>query len=56
MLPFKERTFEGAYQRTALGMAAYAIIVLKIFSTAFAKSISHHFVIPPPRPDYLLRI
>lgn len=33
-----ERTFEGAYQRTALGMAAYAIIVLKIFSDAFAAS------------------
>lgn len=34
----RQRTFEGAYQRTALGMAVYAIIVLKIFSPAFAKS------------------
>lgn len=33
-----ERTFEGAYQRTALGMAVYAIVVLKIFSPTFAKS------------------
>lgn len=33
----RQRTFEGAYQRTALGMAVYAIIVLKIFSPAFAK-------------------
>lgn len=33
-----ERTFGGAYQRTALGMAVYAIVVLKIFSSSFAKS------------------
>lgn len=33
-----ERTFEGAYIRTALGMAVYAIVVLKVFSNAFAKS------------------
>ena len=42
MTPFHaERTFEGAYQRTALGMAAYAIVVLKIFSPGFAKSVSY---------------
>ncbi|KAK9894853.1 hypothetical protein P389DRAFT_85436 [Cystobasidium minutum MCA 4210] len=33
----RQRTFEGAYQRTALGMAVYACIILKIFSKPFAK-------------------
>jgi hypothetical protein len=34
----RQRTFEGAYGRTALGTLGYAIIVLRLFDTRFYKS------------------
>ncbi|KAM0747516.1 hypothetical protein T439DRAFT_292826, partial [Meredithblackwellia eburnea MCA 4105] len=33
----RQRTFDGAYVRTALGNYGYAMIVLKIFSAEFAR-------------------
>lgn len=33
----RQRTFDGAYVRTALGNFGYALIILKVFSTEFAK-------------------
>ena len=34
----RQRTHNGAYERTALGTSVYAIVLLKIFSPAFARS------------------
>ncbi|SGY11940.1 BQ5605_C011g06330 [Microbotryum silenes-dioicae] len=33
----RQRTFDGAYTRTALGLFDYALLILKIFSAEFAK-------------------
>ncbi|GAA6018328.1 hypothetical protein JCM10207_000807 [Rhodosporidiobolus poonsookiae] len=33
----RQRTFDGAYTRTALGNLGYALLVLKIFTPEFAK-------------------
>ncbi|KAH8920391.1 hypothetical protein BT69DRAFT_1299439 [Atractiella rhizophila] len=34
----RERTFDGAYIRTALGNITYALVILKIFSPSFAPT------------------
>lgn len=34
----RQRTFEGAYVRTALGNLGYSCLILRVFSTEFAKS------------------
>ena len=36
----RQRMHNGAYERTALGTSVYAIVLLKIFSPAFARSAS----------------
>lgn len=33
----RQRTFDGAYVRTALSTLGYACLILKVFSTEFAK-------------------
>lgn len=38
----RQRTFEGAYARTALGNLGYSLTVLKLFDRRFYRSMTLH--------------
>jgi len=42
----RQRTFHGAYSRTALGSLGYALTILRLFDTRFRKSKFESFFFP----------
>ena len=38
----RQRTFDGAYRRTAVGNLVYSLTVLRLFDTRFYRSESPH--------------
>lgn len=43
-----QRTYNGAYVRTALGILSYALTVLKLFDPKFYRSTSYFPFLPRP--------